>query len=634
MNRPLQLLTRLRANKAKTLYLDLNSSIGFILFFCIGVYGFPSVTFSHNSLPGLMVRILGFMALLVMFFFWIFFHFNDYKSAPRRRYRFQIRLLDLIGIFYFFFTLVLIWHKELQSTITGDENALFSNSLKHSVLLASPAVNFFPFLKELPIRLLIAGIQLLLISFGIFIWRIIRTRLSSQFARPILFVIITLILYLLHTIFFGEAYHYPSASVIPYFFLAPLVLIFGLSPKLISFAVFAVFAQISFRLSSHLIRSASFRYATLTLFLSLPIVFDLSTSLNHSVYGAYVVSIALLCATRLRNPSLTIILIVSTTTIFRPTSIVPIFTIWLLTTLIPEVRTSGLKSVYARLVRERSVLLGISILPCALLINRSIAYLFGKASLSNGISSEQKFQDFLNSMSNSGYMIFILILFAFLYGVITSTWLVPASFFTNVAQFIIMAPHENLGVPIYKSEILFPFALFGLMAFVKSVETFFMTKYNALRRFFLYSLFSVTLCVRLWDAQSITVPNYSWSESYNFKAAEFYDFDFITYAKIDYSPILNNYKLFRDCLFKDNVYDGGFLLTSKITAIEFLDTRRRLLWDQSKDLQVESSNCLIVGDYPIDRFMLENAKNKLGFTLSNSFTNKSLNTTVWVFRKS
>jgi hypothetical protein len=90
---------------------------------------------------------------------------------------------------------------------------------------------------------------------------------------------------------------------------------------------------------------------------------------------------------------------------------------------------------------------------------------------------------------------------------------------------------------------------------------------------------------------------------------------------------------FQNCKFLDTTYDGAFLLSSNITTKNFVLISKSLTTNLEK-IQVESDlNCLIVGNFPLNKFVELNSNLKRPFKLSESFRNKDLNTEVTVFRR-
>jgi hypothetical protein len=129
------------------------------------------------------------------------------------------------------------------------------------------------------------------------------------------------------------------------------------------------------------------------------------------------------------------------------------------------------------------------------------------------------------------------------------------------------------------------------------------------------------------------MPNFSWGADYQL-ANSTESNKYFTNAKVSYSPVLAGINFrYKNCKFLDITYNSPFLLNSNITSSNFVSVSKSLTVNFKALEQNNRIDCVVVGNYPNEKFVDSNLKLTNSFVLSESHKDKNLETVLNVYRR-
>jgi hypothetical protein len=625
--------------RIKTFSISLKFSIVqiqfFIVFFVIGIYGYPSFVFDYQSNFGLALRIFQLFSYVLVFVLWTHtaLYFTGIKRPQERSIRFQIKSSDfLIGLSLFLF-LINVRHKELRSSITGDEIALFDQTLLWSKFLASIFESHWENIRVLPARLTLAFIQMwILAAFFLVVYLLYK---SNRMKRTIL--ISTFIVFSYYKFAIGESYYYPNLEVLPYFLTSPLYLIFGISPKYTALAILSLFLVVIYNLTKQIIPS-SFLRLVLVFFISISnILIDITSTLNHSVYFVYIGSIVLL---NIKNKVLTfnLLFLLIILSVLRPTLL-----IFLILVLLYQHHEAYNRIEVIKKLKEYKTYLIFSLFIVILtLISRLVSMLFELRSTQSNKSISSDVQEWFKSLINLEIHSIILLLAGLILSLITKKYLLFYYTALAVPAFWFFIPSNNYSAPAYRVEVWAPAVVLSSVMIIEFISLYkdrILGKKHHLKlknASLVLSLLFLALSINSYDGRKFR--NYAWNiENAKYLVKDVRQVDqpqsheYQIFGKVFYTKELIRLASDQDCKFLDVVYKGSFLLNSDISMNSF----NKYTSDFSangKDLSKNNSiNCVILGNYPQIKFEEINIGFDLGFNIRYVFTDPVLGSSVMVY---
>lgn len=607
--------------------LNLHKINGFVVMYVIGIYGFPSFTFDSKSYYGLMVRI----SYLISFIILIAFFLYNQKKANRNEHKKQMvlldfRLFDLLTFSAIFLFLLIYYRRELHSSITGDENAVYGASIEYSHFLLEKIVAVGNFGSETIARYLIGLNQILVIFLVIVIFIATEKLIKKHKLVTYLFSLIGL--QTIHNYIFGGSYSYPNLETVPYFFISPIVLLLNLNPKVISIFIFSLFAFGIFKLLPKELKILT-RGLLLVTLLTLNILWDMTLSINHSSYYFYIVTLILVKWIFSAKVSSSFYLLALIFSCLRSSTLPIIILIFYLDNR-NELKFKYLKEIF---IKHRDIFSGIMLIQIPLYFGKLIDLLF-----SLGISSGETDFTFYNrfrvlGLSLLGYKSFFLLLLLILF---IGTCLkkhgihLIVVFLLSFCLTSLTAPIQNLGNPFYNAEILAPY-LFISLIFLTSIKT---RLVGAKLTEFIKVLFLLfVLFLNYSEARKLLMPNFSWGSDYQLTNSGTSN-RYFTNAKVSYAPVLAGINSkYINCRFMDVTYNSPFLLASNITSSNFVSISKSLTINFEVLEQNNGISCVVVGNYPNEKFVDLNLKFTDSFVLSESFRNEYLHTVLYIYRR-
>lgn len=609
----------------------------FIVFFVIGVYGYPSFAFDYQSNYGLALRLFQFISYVLVFAFWTHtaLYFTGTNRLQERTIRFQINSGDfLIGVSLFLF-LIVFRQKELRSSITGDEIALFDQTLLWSKYLASIFALYWENISLLPARLILAVIQTgILVVVFLVVYLLYK---SSQMKRTVL--ILTCLIFICYKYAIGESYYYPNLEVLPYFLTLPLYLIFGISPKYTAFVILSLFLVVVYNLTKQFIPS-SFLRLVLVFFISISnILIDITSTLNHSVYFVYIGSITLLYIKK-KAITVNLFFLLMILSVFRPTLL--IFLILVFLQLLHEKHER--LEVIKKFKKHKNYLMFSLFIVVLTMISRLVSMLFELRSSQNDTSISLDLQEWFNNLITLDYYSIILLLSGLILSLFSKRHLLIHYIILAVPAFWLFIPKSNFSAPAYRVEVWAPAIMLSTIMIIEFIS---LHKDKILgRRYYsklkvasiVLSLLCITFSINSYESKKFR--NYSW----NVENAEYLIQDYQQvyerhshkhqmFGKVFYTKELIRLASDQNCKFFDVVYGGSFLLTSDISMNSFNEYTSDLSTN-GRNLSMETSvNCVILGNYPQIKFETINIGFDLGFILKHVFTDPFLGTRVMVYQR-
>jgi len=599
----------------------------FIVLFVVGIYGYPSFSFEYNSFIGFTFRCLSLIIYGMVFIFFV------YSNKPLKNnnnskniLNFKFGLSDLVKLIAIFLCLLIYFRRELSSSITGDENYLYGASIEYSHYILEKIEDNFSLDNNIPARYLIGLIQLLIILLVVVIYIASEKLIIKN--KMITYGFIIICLQFMHTIIFGGSFSYPYLEALPYFFLSPITLFLNLNPKIIAFFMFSCFIFYLYKLLLRQIKGVTVVLLVTAIF-TINMMWDISLTINHSIYFVYIVSILLIKLLLNKKISTYEYLIAITLSTFRPTVFMLIIAIYFI-----ENRSKiRIQNLVLNFVKYKDILSAVMLIQIPLFFGRFLDNLYAIRDVNNRNSlnlSSSVHQFTFNIINTDNVYLFLIFIFIILVCFKRQNLEFLLIFILTLLIFFLTAPSKNLEVPIYKVEILSPFLIASII-FFSSVEIRFIR--SKVRHLMTILFLSSIIAFNYSESQKQLLPNVSWGQNYQL-ANSTPPSKYFTFAKVNYSKILLGINSkFQNCKFLDTTYDGAFLLSSNITTKNFVLISKSLTTNLEK-IQVESDlNCLIVGNFPLNKFVELNSNLKRPFKLSESFRNKDLNTEVTVFRR-
>jgi hypothetical protein len=613
-----------------TISLDLEIVAKVTIFYCVGIYGFPSFSLSHESNAGLIVRIMAILVSLALFSFWVKTLFDRKPvQAPKRTIKIQVNLKDVYGFILTFCILLFFWRAHLESSLTGDEIEFFGRSNEASIQAMTFLATRFENLSKFQASFTVGAIQAVIITVVTLFLGYLK-KLQPK-VENIFFVFAIICLYTLHNLIFNGSYSYPSLATAPYFLLSPIQLALGLNPRVISIVILAAFIYIALTIGA---RGAQSRVKSGILFICLlttNLWSDIGLSLNHAVFAVYILGILLIIKIKHKVINLNTYLLSLIISNCRLTILMPIILLMYLD-YGREIRITKIRTYF---YQNRTLLMSILLIPSLKFVSKLTEFLFGlNQDISVGKTYESELLLFLNDLKNVDVINGILIVFSILFLLLKLGFRTLLVLPLSIAIYSVFAPKQAFGVPIYKSEILAPYVMVGLFGLFHLAQHGRKSASLVSAYVLRFTTTALLTCIAILNVENRVTPypNYSWSQE-NLAGSTTWPYGFITYGKVDYGPIAENFSKYSDCKFKDIVYRGAFLLDSKIDVNTYVKFADRLQLDSGNLTENRGISCVIVGNASVEEFRKLNRISKLDLREVEVFNNTILKTKVFVFRK-
>jgi hypothetical protein len=610
------------------------------MIYTVGFYGFPAITIEFNSTSGMIFRIFQLTLIFLAFLGWFIFILKQPENNRNESHKntINISLNNLLGTLLIFTTIAISRQRELSSSITGDEIAYYDKTISISKHLMQLIISNISAVQIIPARIVIGISQIILICIFLFLIKFLL-KFESKNKLYILFTIV-IFMYFTRNYYMGGSNLYPDTETLPYFITSPFLLITNVSPKYIAVAMLSVFLQIIYQLSKDTIKQQSLRVTLITILLSLNILTDIATTLNHGIFYIYIFTIFLIIFDREKYVSRQIVLSLLTFSIYRPT--VLIILPFLLAHVAYRYRSyrklkylvSGNMNKIKIFMPQYAVLF--------ILVLTNLAYARTDSTVKPSINDNLGL--WVKNFSNFDLQttFYIIIGSTFLIG--SKRYSILLLFFLSFVFYWLTAPRGNLSNPIYKVEIITPFLIFTVTIILTRVSEL-LSKIQFNRNQFYRATGPIALVLCLLVAQmfksnysSTKFPNYSWNPEYNSVQSKFKirsdtssHPQYISFAKIDYNLEALNITLQNSCKFLDIIYSGSFLLKTNISAKEFLVVTKDLSVDYLSLVMNPSINCVFVGNYPYEKFEESNRRLNLKFRLSKAYFSDELGTVLRMY---
>ena len=612
--------------------ISLNQLTALIIFFVIGLYGYPSVSLDYKSNLGMIVRTLALTAILFLVCLWIL---SINKLCKRDKVKSNVLKLaidytDVLKVAVIFMLIVIFKKKELSSTITGDEISLYGNSIQISVLTLDFISHQTTLFDAIPARFMLAIIQLFQIVLGVISF--IYLRKKSVKYKLIAYLLTISTLFSLRNLLQVGTYTYPNAEVLPYYFLSPITLSLNVNPRLIPYLIFAVFLLTIYNLAKNFTKSIILSSILILLFISIPMTSDITTSINHAVYYVYFLTYLMVRIIFKLTISANLQLILLLASILRPT-LLPILILFFLVPLFRQVKVVGV----SRLLWNYGFVFSSIVLVHGIIgVNKLVDFAFGIGANNPqaNTSISYRLSTLLESLSQLDAVTAGILTLFFVINFVQKDFFFPGILFISVFMFAITAPAENLQVPIYKTEILLPF-VFLAYAKVFLLILLFFSKLSR-KRIYVVGSWGGLGCA-LIILNTVYLHNYnfsgvSWSERFKYDRSNVGEF-YITYGKVNYKKVVT--RLSEDlssCKFLDVTYDGTFLLSSNISSREFVAKSKFLNIDLESLTKSNLGQCVIVGNYSLNHLYSHLSNEGLGLELLVNEKDHVLGTTIYAFK--
>ena len=609
----------------------------FFMFYSVGIYGYPAISMQFNSVSGLIFRIFLSLIIFSILILWVIsiynYSENNHKLKPLI---YAITLKDITSFAIIYIFLVIVKHKELSSSITGDEINIYDNTLEISRFMMQKAVLTNILFQHVPARFILAIFQLIIISLIIFL-SIKLIRFNSKVKLTFL-VVITITLNFIHNYYLGGGSLYPNIETLPYFFSSPILLIANISPKYIAIAMFTLFLQIIYRLTFMAIKHNWLRILLIIFIAELNIFTDIVTSLNHGVYYIYLFTIFLILFDKDKYISKNLILFILVFAIFRPTLILLLF-FSALYRLFSSKNINISKTILSNYRNHYFIFLPqYMILAISMLSISAYAYFDPKPKPSFSDNLDLWIKNIANLDYQSLAFLIVGITFVFKLKKYYIVLLMALSFIT----YLVTAPKGNLSNPIYKAEVLSPFLIFFVVLIFINISNALINHQNnfkviKIKIFILLTSFFL-LYLFYFNNKQLSFPNYSWDPKYEqFQSGEINENNnynsspYISFGKVKYNQEALNFAANSNCRFLDIVYKGSMFLDTDISAVDLINLANPLHIDTSELISNRDVKCVVVGNYPNEKFVKDNNKFKLNFTLLKIFYQDNLGTYLRIY---
>lgn len=632
----------LNKNQSISIKLRINYAYLNVVFmlYSVGFYGFPAISTDFSSINGLIFRILQYTLIILAFIVWfvsILKQSENYGNYTHHN-TVKISLKHLFGTLLIFISIVISRQRELSSSITGDEIAFYDKSISISKFLLKTIILNNSALQISPARIFIGISQLILICIFLILVKFML-KFESKNKLYILFVIV-IVLHSVRNYYMGGSSLYPEIETLPYFLTSPLLLFTGISPKYIAAIMLSIFLQVIYQLTKKTIKQKSLRIVLMTILISLNILTDIATTLNHGIYYIYVFTIFLIIFDREKHISRTMIFPLLTFSIYRPTLI--ILFIFLLAHVVLK---SGNYRKLNRLISDNISKLQIFIPQYAIISILMFSNLvYSHKDPKSKLSLNDNLDLWVKNFSNLDFQTTLYIIVGCIFLIASRRYSVISLFFLSFVFYWLTAPRGNLSNPIYKVETLTPFLILSTIVILSRVSKLLSKiKNNQKLLYGATGPIALALCLLLVqlseDNYKLTeFPNHSWNPEYNSAQSQVSTTSdssinpkYISFAKIDYKLEALNLVLQNNCKFLDITYSGSFLLKTNISAREFIDLSENLTVDSAILAVDPSINCVFIGNYPYEKFENLNRFLNLGFVLSKAYYNEKLGTALIMY---
>jgi hypothetical protein len=612
------------------------------VFFAFGIYGYPDISLDHNTVIGFAIRTTQKAIIYFIIGFWMFsiLYLSKSNNWSRTIFKFTARVSDLISISTMFVFFKFLKQREYTSSISGDEINFYGSSLQASRIIFEKTIPYLSWIYHVNASVVIAIFQLIIIACIVTVIK--QLILTESKYRLALFFAILIVTHFMNTKYIGGSGSYPNLEVIPYFFLSPIQLLFNFSPKYISLLLFCIFLQIMFHISEGIIKNKYLRIMLISIFASLNVFIDIASSLNHGVYFIYFTSIFIFLYESRKLEFTEMFSLVLIFSLFRPTLLVLLIFLFF--------NRNGFEtkmpSKFQILWKEWPQLFKIGMIHFLFVINVIIDGIYSVRDPKSKPSFTNNLEIWINNLTNLDFQSFIIVFFGIIILILLKKTYLFQIYLLSVALYLLMAPRGNLSNPIYKAEITTPlligilsqFFLFLSMFYEKIKVRVHLNRYLSIFGLVTF-LFIVTYQIHEND-KTTKLPNYSWDPRYysyevlNKKLDGYQNsVSSISFGKVDYNNDLLNFALINDCKFLDVVTNKTLYLKSGISSISYLKIPEPIALGSTLLYSLNSVKCVIVANYPLDLFLLQNKELDLEFKLLREFYNKQLQTSAFIFSK-
>ena len=614
----------------------------FFALFAIGIYGYPYISLDHNSYIGLVLRTSQRAISYLIIGCWIvsILYFNKSNNWSKTIIKFTIRISDLIAVLIIFLFSSFLKQREYSSSITGDEITLYGSSLEASQAIFEKTIPSLSWLNNVSANTVIAFYQLVIVVLiAVIIKQLILT--DSRY-RLVLFFIILIVTHFMHNKYIGGSGPYPNLDVIPYFFLSPIQLFFNFSPKYISLLIFCIFLQIVFHISARIIHSKFLRIILISIIASLNVFIDTASSLNHGIYFIYFTSIFIFLYVSRKLEFIEMFSLVLIFSLFRPTLLVLIVFLLL--------NRNGfrikLQLKFQPVSNFLFQLFKISAVQIIFVINVVIDAIYSYRDPKSKPSFMNHLENWINNLTNLDYQTAAIVFFGIVISIFLKKTYLYQIYLLSAILYLLMAPRGNLSGPQYKVEVITPILIAALSEIFVSLSRFFegvkqrvhLNQY--LSKFVLITfLFTVMLQMHNND-KTMKYPNYTWNPRYYSYEVSNNKLDgyrnsvsHISFGKVDYSNEILDFALINNCKFVDIVPNKSLFLKSGISSGAYLKIQDPIALGALTLDSLVSIKCVIVANYPLGLFLLENDEYDLEFKILRKFYDSQLRTSVFIFTR-